>query len=254
MLLLLALAGLTGCAVPTTASNDLARAQRAGSLGHEWTAMRLYRAAGHGGSLEAQMHLANTGARNQSVAARLLTGAPDASEQATWLRAATANAERRAARGEATGHHALGLLAAFGPDRAPGQPASDASYAEARRHFETAVALGDARAAQQLAVLVWMQDGLLASEPYFRASYDAGNAGAGGMLSMIALHRPAIERGESLRDAPGDLSRLDAVGGIRTMREVDPAEAETRLAALRAQAGTAQADSLMRVLGAANLL
>ena len=250
-LLFLALVSLAGCTVPTTALNDLARARRADEAGQTRAALRLYRAAGQGGSLEAQLYLASLVDRQPSVAARLVSPAPDAAERDVWLRAATATAARRAAQGDAEGHVALGLLAAFGPDRTPGEPASDAALAEARTHFATAARLGEPRAAQMLAATVWMSDGLLAAEPYFRASHAAGNESAAGLLSLIALQRPALERGE--RAAPGDLSRLDAVGWVRTLREVDPAQAEARLASLRSNAGTAEADSLIGVLGAAGL-
>ena len=261
-LLVAVLAALAGCAVPSTAPRDLARGLQADSLGDTHTAYRLYRAAAHGGSLDAQMHLAGSRESSRwSWVSALVSPYPDAAEKAVWTRTARATAQRLADAGDPEGHLALGHFAYSGPDlMSYGKPGPD-SLALARRHYEAAVALGSRQARQQLAYHVWMSDGLLASESYFRASHAAGNAEAASMLSLIALQRPLLDRGLTSRDMPpGDLSLIDVVGSARVLRDAGDAESlgelNTRVGALREQArvGNAEADSLLTVLGAAGLL
>lgn len=258
---------VSGCAVPSTVPRDLARAKEAYSAGHMWTANRLLRAAAHGGSLGAQMELAspyapmsNGGGRSISEVDALFSPFPGPRERAVWARTARANAERLAAAGDPDGHLVLGLFSYLGPDlTSHGKPGPD-SLAQVRRHYEAAVALGSKRAHTHLAHHVWMSDGLLASEPFFRASVAVGNTADARMLSHIALERPLLERGLRSRDRPGDLSMIDIVGSIRVLRDAGDAESldemNTRVGAMReqARAGNAEADSLLTVLGAAGLL
>lgn len=255
------LVAVTGCAVPSTVERDLARAQQADSLGHTRTAYRLLRSAAHGGSLEAQWELASSwhGRGGLSGLALLASPLPDENERRMWAHTMQATAQRLADADDPDGHVALGMLAYYGPDMShgTGDEVTVAAYADARRHYEAAAELGSRRAAREIAMVVWLQEGLLASEPYFRKSYDAGNRDSAGMLAWITMERPALDRG--LRSA-GDLSLLDVVGEVRFLKTVgDPesaAAAERRIRTFReqAQAGNADADSLLRAIDAAGLL
>lgn len=266
-----ALVVLSGCAVPSTVDRDLARAQHADSLGHDWTAYRLYRAAAHGGSLEAQLRLATSrerlpgpsaGTRFVSESAALFSPVPGPRESARWAVEARATAERLAAAGDAQGHEVLGRFGYYGLDlsTSTGDEVSLEAYADARRHYEAAIALGSKRATRELAMIVWFQEGLIASEPYYRQSYNAGNCEDGRMLAMIALSRPYLARGLHPRDVAGDLSQMDYVASHRVMRSLpDPAsqhlaDEEVRGLRERARAGNAESDSLLRAIGAAGLL
>ena len=155
-------------------------------------------------------------------------------------------------------HVALGMFYQCGAAFISCGEASPDSVAQARRHYETAVALGSARARQHLAFLAWDTDGLLAAEPYFRASVAAGNEADVEMLALVTRNRPLLARGLNVRDAPGDLSLVDIVGEVRVLRAVGSTRGDStanrRVEQLREQAGNAEADSLLTVLGAAGLL
>lgn len=233
----------------------------ADSLGHTREAFALFRSAARRGDLDAQMALAqNRGTARRSLSDWLFEPRPSPAEARRWAAAARTTAARLAAAGHAEGHRALGQFAWFGPDLLAYTTDRPLDAPAARQHFEAARAAGSARAAQDLAHLVWQTDGLLASESAFRASLAAGNADAVGMLHVIALNRPALEHGLRPRDTAGRLALVDIVGGTRALREAGGAEgmrrADEQLRALRtqAQAGDAEADSLLQVLAEADLL
>ena len=194
--------------------------------------------------------------------AALVSPRPDRAERQMWAREAPLTAQRLADAGDPAGHEALASFALFGETRSgiPTTGFSPADYAVAKGHLEEAIRLGSTRAVSSLAFAVWNEEGPLAAEPYFRQSLAEGIPGSAWWLSHIAMERPALERGLRRRDVPGDLSLVDLVGAMRILRDAGNAEgaeeAARQIEGFRAMAadGNAQADSLLRAVGAAGLL
>ncbi|HEX8385179.1 MAG TPA: hypothetical protein VF576_03290, partial [Rubricoccaceae bacterium] len=177
----------TGCAVPSTASRDLVRAQEAADAGHARTALHLYRAAARGGSLEAQMHLVGEGQRGaQTWSERLFSPRPDRAESARWSRAAWATASRLAAAGRPEGHLALASFAYFGPDLSRYSSERDPQGdAVARRHLHAALDAGSAEAALRLGQLAWFGESPLTAVPHYRRAARMGAAEAHTALAAL---------------------------------------------------------------------
>ena len=220
-------------------------------------AVALYRQAARGGDLDAAVVLSRMGSEKRTLGDWLFDPSPTRAEAARWSRSAISRATRLAEASDARGHLLLASAAWFGPTFASSAaPLTPERRARARLHYDAAAALGNRNAIIERAHFVWQTDGLLAAEPLIREGAAAGIPEMVQLLSIVVYRRPARERGLDPRDAPGDLSLVDVVGSIRILREAGfpetTAEADRQVAALRVQAraGNAEADSLLRALGA----
>ena len=217
----------------------------------------LYRQAARGGNLDAAMVLAHMGREKRSLGDWLFDPRPSPDEAARWSRIAHRQAMRLVEAGDAHGHLVLANAAWIGPRvNSVVTPLTPERRAEARRHFDAAAALGDRNAIIGRAHFVWQTESLLAAEPLIREGAAAGIPEMATLLSVVVHSRPRLERGLRSRDVPGDLSLVDVVGSIRVLQEAGfpetTAEAEQKVAVLRAQAraGNADADSLLHALDA----
>ncbi len=254
LLAALVLVTVAGCTEARLSRHETARAAAvADSLGNVSEAVALYRDAARRGDVWAQMRLGDLGRERHSLGDWLFEPRPTLREAAQWAETARRTATERAAAGDADGHLALANLIAFEAQDLD-EPAAADSYAVAKRHLDSAVALGNRQAILTRAFIMWQADGSLAAEPFFREAARAGFPQAVGMLSHIAYARPLLEQGLHARDAGGDLSRVDVVGSIRVLQTsglAEPrADAAEKIEALRVQAraGSAEADSLLRAL------
>ncbi len=254
------LVAVAGCSETRLSPRDTVRAASvADSLGHRREAAALYRDAARRGDVWAQMHLGEQGRERQSLGDWLFEPRPSPSEAARWAETARRTATEGADAGDADGHLALASILMMDAQRLEHADSSaEDVYASARRHADAAAAGGDRQAILTRAHIVWLADGLLAAEPFFREAEQAGFPQAVGMLSLIATNRPLLEQHLRPRDAAGDLSRLDVVAGLRVLQTSGMAgpraEAAEKIAAMRAaaRAGNAQADSLLRALARAS--
>ncbi len=251
--LALFLAALAGCAGrPTEALLDAAREAEHGDDSR--AAAGLYRDAAHRGDVGAAMWLAEQGVDKQSLDEWLFDPRPTHAEARWWEARVRREAARQVAAGDTSGHLTLGSMAFVHAQTFQG--VNRDSAAVARRHFDAAVALGSRAALSSRAMLVWMTDGMLAAEPYFRQSAQAGSLMGAHMVSSAIMDRPRLEQGLEYDDIPGDWSKQDAVGSIRYLRGAGfpelAAEAEAQVQGFRAQArsGDAVADSIVRALDA----
>ena len=254
VLLAVLFVGLAGChASRLSPEAALQAAGDADVRGQSREAAALYRRAARAGSLDAAFVLAGRGIDKHTLGDWLFDPRPTHAEARRWEARVRRGATRQIAAGDSSGHLTLAWMA-INNGQATGDMNPD-SAAVARRHYDAAIALGSRRAIQGRAMLVWMSDGLLAAEPYFRESARAGFAQGAEMGSFVVLNRPLLERGLHPRDAPGDLAQVYVVGSIRFLQSAGfretAAEAEEKTDALRAQAraGNAEADSLLRALG-----
>lgn len=240
---------------PEAAARAAAEAETRGQVRE---AAALYRRAARGGDLDAAMTLASRGTPRRTLGDWLFETRPTPAEAARWSRTAIARATRLAEAGDPHGHLVLANAAWLGPTFSSFQSSrrSPERLARARRHYDAAAALGSRNAIIGRAHFVWQTDGLEAAEPLIREGAAAGIPEMVELLSIVAYSRPARVRGLDPRDAPGDLSLVDVVGSIRILRDAGfpetTAKANRKVAALRVQAraGNAEADSLLRALGA----
>lgn len=252
----LLVSALAGCASSQMSPRETARAASvADSLGQTREAISLYRDAARRGDVWAQMHLGDIGRERRSLGDWLFETRPSPGDAARWAETATTTANELVAAGDPDGHLAFASIALSEAQKRQNEGApAGFLYAAARRHADAAAALGNRQALLTRAYVGWLADGPLAAEPLFREAARAGFPQAVSMLSLIATDRPLLEQGLRARDAHGDLSRLDVVGGLRVLQastlDAPRAEAAKKIAALReaARAGDAEADSLLRAL------
>ena len=252
---LVALGGgaLAGCASRSTASL-LDAAEVAENAGDSRTAAGLYRDAAHRGDTGAAMWLTGRGVDKHSLGDWLFDSRPTHAEARWWEARVRREAARQIAAGDTTGHLTLGALAFTHIHTVHGIDRDSARVA--RRQFDAAAALGSRGALGSRAMLVWMTDGMLAAEPYFRESARAGSAANAHLASMVIMNRPRLEHGPDTAYVPGDWSQQDVVGSIRYLRSagfpelVTEAEAQIEGFRIQAREGDAVADSIVRALDA----
>ncbi len=256
LLAVLLVSALAGCASSGMSPRETTRAAAvADSLGQRREAVALYRDAARRGEVWAQMHLGESGRERRSLGDWLFEARPTPREAARWATTARKTATERATAGDADGHLALAsILMMDGQRLEHADTSAEDVYASARHHADAAAAGGDRQAILTRAHIVWLADGLLVAEPFFREAAQAGFPQGVTLLSVVVTNRPLLEQGLRPRDAAGDLTRLDVVAGLRVLQTsgmAEPrAEAAEKIAAMRAaaRAGNAEADSLLRAL------